>query len=299
MGTVDLAKVGIQDIDIKYGELTGKLRICHNTDSYIPSVTKKASEQEIPSESVSSTANDKPSESVTDGVKETTDNKSFIKEFGLYIIIVAALVVVGIIIMFIEKKNADAEETGAESIYDEEVYKSGISRNDFLCCLACANRVSARDKDGDLVVIIDPGHGGRDSGAVQNGLTEKELNWNIAMSLKAELETYEGVKVYLTKGYGEWNSNTGRGRYGVGLGGDIFISCHNNSGSATARGSIVFTTVNSKYHDEMGKLANLILDNLNQAGFIRNGIQSRPSSGNPSADYYTALDEAAKPECQV
>lgn len=44
----------------------------------------------------------------------------------------------------------------------------------------------------------------------------------------------------------------------------------------------------------MGKLANLILDNLNQAGFIRNGIQSRPSSGNPSADYYTALDEAAK-----
>lgn len=130
MGTVDLAKVGIQDIDIKYGELTGKLRICHNTDSYIPSVTKKASEQETPSESVSSTDNDKPSESVTDGAKETTDNKSFIKEFGLYIIIVAALVVVGIIIMFIENKNADAEEIGAESIYDEEVYKSGISRND-------------------------------------------------------------------------------------------------------------------------------------------------------------------------
>lgn len=130
VGTVDLAKVGIQDIDIKYGELTGKLRICHNTDSYIPSVTEKASEQETPSESVSSTDNDKPSESVTDGAKETTDNKSFIKEFGLYIIIVAALVVVGIIIMFIEKKNADAEEVGAESIYDEEVYKSGISRND-------------------------------------------------------------------------------------------------------------------------------------------------------------------------
>ena len=70
-----------------------------------PIYRKKASEQEIPSESVSSTANDKPSESVTDGVKETTDNKSFIKEFGLYIIIVAALVVVGIIIMFIEKKK--------------------------------------------------------------------------------------------------------------------------------------------------------------------------------------------------
>lgn len=164
----------------------------------------------------------------------------------------------------------------------------------FLCCLACANRVSARDKDGDIVVIIDPGHGGRDGGAVQNGLTEKELNWNIAISLKAELETYEGVKVYLTKGYGEWNSNTGRGRYGVGLGGDIFISCHNNSGSSTARGSIVYTTVNSKYHDEMGRLANLILDNLSEAGFVRNGIQSRPSSSDPSADYYTALDEAAK-----
>ena len=107
-----------------------------------------------------------------------------------------------------ELLQSEKEKTQTQKKQEQKVFmmkkfiKAVLAGMMFLCCLACVNRVSARDKDGDLVVIIDPGHGGRDSGAVQNGLTEKELNWNIATSLKAELETYEGVKVYLTKGSG-------------------------------------------------------------------------------------------------
>ena len=48
-------------------------------------------------------------------------------------------------------------------------------------CIILPNQVSARDADGDLVVIIDPGHGGRDGGAVPNGIKEKDVNWNIAV----------------------------------------------------------------------------------------------------------------------
>ena len=58
-------------------------------------------------------------------------------------------------------------------------------------------KVYAKDADGDFVVVIDPGHGGGDAGAVSKhtGDKEKDLNWNIAVALKAELETYKGVKL--------------------------------------------------------------------------------------------------------
>ena len=95
--------------------------------------------------------------------------------------------------------------------------------------------VSARDKDGDIVV-----------------------NWNISVGMKAELETYAGVKVYLTRGYGEWFSNTGRGRYGNLLGADIFICVHNNSGSETASGADIYGTVNAEFSPQMRILSDII-----------------------------------------
>lgn len=162
-------------------------------------------------------------------------------------------------------------------------------------CIILPKQVSARDADGDLVVIIDPGHGGRDGGAVPNGIKEKDVNWNIAVSFKAELQTYEGVKVYLTKGFGEWNSNTGRGRFGKILGADVFISCHNNSGAnADARGAMVFGTVNSQYSEQMKNLGNIILRNLSELGIPNSGYRQRGSTDNPAVDFYTALDEATK-----
>ena len=162
-------------------------------------------------------------------------------------------------------------------------------------CILIPKKVSAKDAEGDIVVIIDPGHGGRDGGAVPNGIKEKDVNWNIAVSFKAELQTYEGVKVYLTKGFGEWYSNTGRGRFGKILGADIFISCHNNSGTNTdARGAMVFGTVNSQYSEQMKKLGNIILRNLSEIGIPNSGYRQRGSTDNPAVDFYTALDEATK-----
>ena len=65
----------------------------------------------------------------------------------------------------------------------------GISRN-----------TEAKDSNGDYVVIVDAGHGGIDGGAASFGKNEDVLNWNIACALKAELETYAGVRVYFTRG---------------------------------------------------------------------------------------------------
>ena len=48
------------------------------------------------------------------------------------------------------------------------------------------------------VIVIDPGHGGRDPGAQYGGLQEKSLNLDIALRLKKTLST-KGCKVILTR----------------------------------------------------------------------------------------------------
>lgn len=54
------------------------------------------------------------------------------------------------------------------------------------------------DTDGELVIVIDPGHGGNNLGADHNGFLEKEMNMVVANAMKEELEKYEDVTVYMT-----------------------------------------------------------------------------------------------------
>lgn len=49
------------------------------------------------------------------------------------------------------------------------------------------------------VVVLDPGHGGPDSGTVAGGLVEKRLALALAQALKPELERRLGARVYLTR----------------------------------------------------------------------------------------------------
>lgn len=160
-------------------------------------------------------------------------------------------------------------------------------------------QVQAKDKDGDYVIVIDPGHGSADPGAVsKHGDKENDLNWRIALAFKAELETYDGVKVYLTKGSAEPFSNTGRGRLGAQLGADFAISVHNNSNSSsTSNGAITYTTVDQKLVGAGTKLASMISAEIATLGIRNGGVGKRGSefthNGAP-VNYYTFLDEAAK-----
>ena len=54
------------------------------------------------------------------------------------------------------------------------------------------------DKDGKLVIVIDPGHGGENLGADYNGFLEKEMNMIVANAMYDELSKYDGISVYMT-----------------------------------------------------------------------------------------------------
>nr|WP_315990570.1 N-acetylmuramoyl-L-alanine amidase [Desulforamulus aquiferis] len=48
------------------------------------------------------------------------------------------------------------------------------------------------------IIVIDPGHGGSDPGAVGNNLLEKDLNLDISLKVAARLSSYD-AQIRLTR----------------------------------------------------------------------------------------------------
>lgn len=79
-------------------------------------------------------------------------------------------------------------------------------------------------------VIIDPGHGGGDTGAVgRAGTMEKDVNLAVARELKQYLERAGDLKVVLTRQRDESLDLDARAEAANAAGGDLFISLHCNS----------------------------------------------------------------------
>ena len=95
--------------------------------------------------------------------------------------------------------------------------------------------------NGDLVVAIDAGHGGSDAGATYDGMKEKTVNLKIAKYIKAYLEEYAGVQVYMTRSTDTYLDLSERVSRSVANNADVFISIHNNASSnLETSGSMVF-----------------------------------------------------------
>ncbi len=77
-------------------------------------------------------------------------------------------------------------------------------------------------------VVLDPGHGGSDSGAVGGGLYEKNLNLEVA-KLVAEKLTKKNVYVYMTRSKDTTVSLEDRTNYSNEINPDIYVSIHTNS----------------------------------------------------------------------
>ena len=58
--------------------------------------------------------------------------------------------------------------------------------------------VSAQTLHQHPVIIIDPGHGGMDGGAQANGVTEKDVNLAVSLTLR-DLLSQQGFHVIMTR----------------------------------------------------------------------------------------------------
>lgn len=156
---------------------------------------------------------------------------------------------------------------------------------------------------GKLVVCLDPGHGGTDGGASANGLVEKNLNLKIAQYAKAELETYAGVTVYMTRTGDNYLTLDERVAYATSVGANVFVSIHINSGASAASGAEVYYP-NSNYNATVGTighdLAEKILAKLVSLGLANRGTKIRNSESGDTyddgslCDYYGVIRRAKK-----
>ncbi|ALS27210.1 cell wall hydrolase [Paenibacillus sp. 32O-W] len=82
----------------------------------------------------------------------------------------------------------------------------------------------------DKVIVLDAGHGGRDPGAVANGLVEKDIALRIACAAASKLEQYQDARVLLTRSTDVFLELSQRTSFANRERADVFVSVHCNAG---------------------------------------------------------------------
>lgn len=122
-----------------------------------------------------------------------------------------------------------------------------------------------RGREGAFVIVLDPGHGGGDSGAVGvGGVREKLVVLAFAKRLLYVLQKKAGIKAYLTRDEDIFLSLAQRVEAARQLNADLFISLHaDHNDAASPRGATLYT-LSDKASDSMAKL---LAERENKADF--------------------------------
>lgn len=174
---------------------------------------------------------------------------------------------------------ADSVEAAIESADAAGVTESAENATAPSVAASRARSAVTSTREDYLIVAIDPGHGGVDTGAIGNGLQEKNVNWGIAQSFKRELDSYTGVTAYLTRSENECPSLQDRADRAATVGADVFVSVHCNSATGGVRGAEVWAPNSSSYYSDAHKvgseLGNKVLAQLSKLGLSNRGVKFR------------------------
>lgn len=120
------------------------------------------------------------------------------------------------------------------------------------------------------IIVIDPGHGGKDPGCMGKGGTkEKNVVLSVAKKLKSSLDT-AGYKTYLTRSTDEFLKLADRAEFAEKKRADLFISLHANANpSRNIKGFSVYTLSEKASDEEAQKLAESenAADKIDVSGF--------------------------------
>jgi len=107
------------------------------------------------------------------------------------------------------------------------------------------------------LVVIDPGHGGRDPGASGAGVVEKDVVLGLAKGLRDELLKQGGIRVALTREDDRLIVLQERPEIARRLGADLFLSIHADSAGdvQTVSGASIYTLSNEASSDAAARFA--------------------------------------------
>ena len=66
---------------------------------------------------------------------------------------------------------------------------------------AFAGAMAAAESEDGFVVVLDPGHGGKDYGAIGRVTNEKTINLDVALRVRRLLDKYSGLKRHRLPGH--------------------------------------------------------------------------------------------------
>ena len=153
------------------------------------------------------------------------------------------------------------------------LFVMGIIFMNFLISKEKSEVVSINEKIYSGIIVIDPGHGGEDTGAIsQNNVNEKDVVLDISLKLGEKLEE-NNFKVYFTRKSDKALGNTvrsdiiNRAKFINARNADIFLSIHlNGSDIESAKGVESY----SRFLDEKSYLlAESIQDELSSIEYTK------------------------------
>ncbi len=152
---------------------------------------------------------------------------------------------------------------------------------------------------GNLIVALDPGHGGEEDGANYYGIQEKDINLKLAQMLQEALEEYQGIDVILTRNADEEVSLWERANRASQGNADILFSLHfNASVSHQSSGASIYISTGEGDKERLMALGDSFLGEFEAIGLTNAGLFARVTQMNGRRadgsfeDYYGVLRHA-------
>ncbi len=135
---------------------------------------------------------------------------------------------------------------------------TGGTQGDWTVTTPCGapTRLTAGEFIPNARVVIDPGHGGSESGAAGPGILEKNLNLDVSERLQAELESL-GISSVITRTADYRVPIRTRADIATALAPDVFISVHHNGGArrpSSRPGTEVFYAIGSTESERLARI---------------------------------------------
>lgn len=105
------------------------------------------------------------------------------------------------------------------------------------------------------IIVIDPGHGGKDPGAISGKLYEKDVVFRLAKKIEKLSKNYDGIEVKLTRSKDIFLPLEERAAIANAMNGDLFISLHANSFKDRNVGGMEIYHLDNTRDDYASKLA--------------------------------------------
>ena len=145
------------------------------------------------------------------------------------------------------------------------------------CALFASFSVIKNDTQKPFVVVLDAGHGGKDSGNIGNGFVEKDIVLDVTLQIGKILEKVPGIKVVYTRKTDVLIDLYRRGPIANEVDADIFVSIHCDAFTNQAYGVGTFV----RGVDKSGKNLNTAKKE-NEVIFLEDNYEERYAGFDPN-----------------